>query len=123
MTDVQLTVFLEFTRRYDEIAKHFAIEMREESSAFDKAYQEKRNSLSEDIRHALLRYFNLCSHEYFLSTQGFIDEEVWAVWTRDITAKLKRPLFHDAWAKARESYSSYPDFQAFMDKLLPSPKS
>jgi hypothetical protein len=56
----------------------------------------------------LWTYFDLCSEEYFLYQNGYINETVWQEWRSGIKAAFEKPLFVSAWeSKDTASYSEF----------------
>jgi hypothetical protein len=114
----QLTVFLEYTRRFEEIAAELPTELRDTPTEFDRSYQNKKDGLSDHVQHAIVRYVNLCSEEFFLHGEGLITEPVWELWRSYMEAVLGTALFTDAWGRIRRRYDAQKPFQSFVDGIV-----
>jgi hypothetical protein len=117
MNSDQLTVFLEYTRRYETIAADLPPDLRTNLGTWDREYSKKKDQLSESVQQAIVRYFNLCSEEFYLHSVGLIDQPVWQLWKSYMEAILKTELFTRAWKQLRERYIAQAPFQEFMDAL------
>jgi hypothetical protein len=116
MNHQQLDVFLEYTRRFDSIASDFPIELRE-GTPLDKKLKDKKAEKSETVQHAVIRYFNLCSEEYYLHNEKLIHDEIFEMWFAQLERCMKTDLFKGMWASARTSYNSAKSFQARVDSM------
>lgn len=66
-------VFLEYTKRYDEIMNTFPVDGRKARlNSFGEAPAQ-----SEDLSLAVLRYLNLCSEEFHLWKKKYLSKTVW----------------------------------------------
>jgi hypothetical protein len=120
MSPQQLTVFLEYTRRFDQIAQNLPAAMREAPSEFDKEQGKLKALKSESVQQTIIRYFNLCSEEFFLHEDGLIEDPVWNLWAAHMKTFLSSPIFQEVWQRAREDYSAFHKFQSFVDESAPS---
>ncbi len=117
MNDSQLKVFLEYTRRFDDISKSFPVSFRTSLSPADEKIQSAKLEADEELQHAILRYFNLCCEEHYLNANMFVTTEIWDLWSQSIKEILKNKLFLSAWQRNREHYEMLPDFVSFMDQI------
>lgn len=117
MNNQQLTVFLEYTRRFEQIAADLPAEVREAPAGFDRKYLETKERRSSKVQHAVIRYFNLCSEEFYLHGEKLIPEDIWTYWTSQMRSTASSPLFAEAWRRVRSQYEGQEAFQRFMDGL------
>ena len=115
MTNEQLTVFLEYTRRFDQIAQDFPSGSRQAPTQFDRYHQEQKYKNSEQVQHAIVRYFNLCSEEFYLRDEGLIVDKVWQLWRAHMTIVMRSRVFSLLWSEMRLGFDLQPDFQQFVD--------
>jgi hypothetical protein len=123
MTDQQLQVFLEYTRRFDAMTVDLPMFIRLNN-------QEGINQSPEpDFLHSfMLRYLNLSYEEWFLHSKGLITNEVWELWQHHIETTLKDSnLFGEFWWKKCRGNFIDPDavsngFAEMVDRMVP-PKS
>ena len=120
MTDQQLQVFLEYTRRFDAMTVDLPMFIRLNN-------QEGINQSPEpDFLHSfMLRYLNLSCEEWFLHSKGLITNEVWELWKHHIETTLKDSnLFGEFWwTKCRGNFID-PDavsngFAEMVDRMVP----
>lgn len=121
LTKAQLRVFLACTERFDKIMEAFPPELRSQEvtdlTDVDIAQQEgKRGWVS-----AAIRYFNLCSEEYYLFESGLVPSDVWANWQENMRRMLQIPLVSRAWDRSKKQYID--SFAVFFDALGASSKS
>lgn len=101
-------VFIEYTKRFDEIMQSFAWAARLNS---DQAALEPNNEVSVSV----LRYLNLCSEEYYLRKSGYLSKEVWGIWEAELKRTLRTPLFRQEWLKLSNEFQAYPDFRSYVE--------
>ena len=58
-------------------------------------------------------YFDLCSEEFYLRSQGVIDDEAWMLWIEGMKMAMKREKFKTAW-KSMSAYYHDQSFVKFM---------
>ncbi len=117
MNPQQLQVFLEYTRRFDSIARDFPLEMRE-GTPLDKKMRDKKAEFSESVQHAVIRYFNMCSEEFYLHSVHLIPGEIFDMWFKQLERCMKTDLFSGLWKTVRSSYDHSADFQARLDGMI-----
>lgn len=90
---LSLSLFSEYTKRYQEIILNFPESVNQEDFDF--------NLLGKDERDKTLRYmrayFDLCSEEYFLWKKGHIDDDTWREWESGIRYAYTKTAFKQAW--------------------------
>lgn len=92
----------------------FPVEVRSEQDL--SAIDFKLKLKDERLQHALIRYLNLCSEEFFLQSCGALPEGIWSIWSVQIAAMFKSKMFQAAWKEMglEKLISGYPDFSGFV---------
>jgi hypothetical protein len=106
-------VFLEYTKRYEEIMSALPIAARVARTDSDSALPDATPELTFQI----LRYLNLCAEEFYLMQRGYLAREIWSIWDAELTRTLRTPLLMREWEKLRNEFSSYPAFQNYVRDL------
>ena len=107
-------VFFQYAKRYDEIMNSFPKSARLARIKSSEALPKSSGELSICI----LRYFNLCSEEFYLHESNYLSDEVWDVWTDEMLRTWRTPLFRREWKKIAHEFDAYPEFQEFVQKNL-----
>jgi len=81
---LQLTVFSDYTKRYQEIMLNFPESINEDDFDFDELDKNNETTIKEKTLRYMRAYFDLCSEEYFLHSQGKIGENTWHEWKSGI---------------------------------------
>ena len=81
-------LFLEFTRRYDEVMRTYPEDTR--SARLDSS--QAPSSQSDELTAAVLRYLNLCSEEFYLRQRRYLAKDIWTIWEAEIQRTLQSPL-------------------------------
>lgn len=105
-------VFLEFTRRYEEVMDRFPSDAkiaRLRSGGEPPA-------ASPELAAAALRYLNLCSEEFYLWKRGYLSGDIWRIWEAELRRTLASPLYRREWLSLREEFSSFPEFVAYVEQ-------
>ncbi|MCG7970003.1 MAG: hypothetical protein JBO36_05035 [Candidatus Thiodiazotropha taylori] len=110
---LQLTVFTDYTKRYQEIILNFPEEINRDDFDFDKLDTEKRDKTLRYMR----AYFDLCSEEYFLHSKGDIDEATWNEWRSGMRFAFSKSAFKKGWEIVNLDTMYYPDFFKFVNTL------
>ena len=61
----------------------------------------------------LRSYFDLCAQEYFMYTEGVIEESIWANWRRGLISCMSLPIFREAYTQLKVEMS-YPEFHEWL---------
>ena len=99
-------LFAEYTRRYQEIM----IQMP------DSVFNGQAEASDPGVTKYMLLYFDLCSEEFHLRSQGFIPDDVWNNWVEGMRLTVRDQTYHDAWQRLEYSYNS--DFVQFMTQNI-----
>ncbi len=116
---LQLTVFSDYTKRYQEIILNFPESINQDDFDF--------NNLETGIKDKTLRYmrayFDLCSEEYFLHKKGNIDDDTWKEWKSGIEYAFSKTAFRNGWEIIKLDTGYYPDFVRFVEPLVRKQKT
>ena len=100
----QLTLFADYTKRYQEILLHLPENLTDDTV------------LTDEQKRYLRAYFDLCSEEYFLHTKKHLDGKVWEEWKVGMKVAFSKQVIVNYWrAKAK---SPYEDFNKFVESDL-----
>lgn len=75
---------------------------------FDASAQDR-----ETLMVTLRSYFDLCAQEYFMYTEGVIEESIWANWRRGLISCMSLPIFQEAYAQLKVEMS-HPEFHEWL---------
>lgn len=106
-------LFLEFTRRYDDILRSFPDEGRVLRLDLEQAPPPE----SAELRMAVLRYLNLCSEEYYLCRRKYLAKDIWRIWERELERTLQSPLLRREWEELSQEFRAFDDFRSFVDRV------
>lgn len=110
---VWVNTFLNVTRRYQEIISRIP----------PKYYMNDTNFSEEEIMgdmELFRSYFNLCSEEFILKESGFIKEEIWKKWLKEMKKLLSFSSFKQAWNLINKVAAYDDDFIDFFNDLISS---
>jgi hypothetical protein len=107
---LRLQVFLEYTRRFDEIEF--------QDGGFQSAWTQLTPKQARKAERAFRKYFDLCSQEWWLHHTGKIENRVWEVWARGMADIVNTPGGRHAWKVIQPEYQTvFPGFASFIDEL------
>lgn len=105
-------IFLEYTKRYEEIMAAFTIRARQ--ARLDLEGDPPKES--EEITVAVLRYLNLCSEEFYLCQRGYLSKDVWSIWESELRRTVASSLVRREWRSLRKEFEEYPAFREYVDQ-------
>ena len=112
---LRLQVFLEYTRRFDEIEF--------QNGGFQCAWTQLTPKQAHKAERAFRKYFDLCSQEWWLHHTGKIENRVWDVWARGMADIVNTPGGRYAWKVIQPEYHNvFPGFASFIDELVSEKK-
>lgn len=112
---LKLNFFADYTKRYQEIILNFPEDINTGNFGFDNLDKETRNKTLRYMR----AYFDLCSEEFHLNAQSYIDADVWSVWEGGIKYALSKKAFIDAWTIIKTDTKYKSDFHNWVDNQIP----
>ena len=111
---LKLNFFADYTKRYQEIILNFPENINKED--FDY------NDLPKEIKNKTLRYmrtyFDLCSEEFDLWREGYIEDRIWKNWKGGIEFAFSKKAFRDAWKIISLDTIYYPEFSKWVDSVV-----
>jgi hypothetical protein len=107
-------VFLQYAKRYDEIMNSFPKSARLARINSNKALPKQNGELTV----CALRYFNLCSEEFYLYQSKYLSQKVWDIWRDEMIRTWRTPLFRREWVKLVDEFDAYSEFQSFVNNSL-----
>jgi hypothetical protein len=128
MNDQQLKVFLEYTRRFEEISALLPTFQRlNETTGITNTKKDGSSDTGDPdlMDKFMLRYLNISSEEWYLHEKNLITEEVWAMWRHYIVTTLTgSEKFSDFWwNKCRKNFlksdGTPTTFVTFVDETVP----
>lgn len=111
---LQLTLFSDYTKRYQQITLNFPENINDEDFDFGDLDGETKEKTLRYMR----AYFDLCSEEYFLYSKKNIDDDTWQEWESGIKYALSKSSFRKGWAIIKLDTGYYPDFVKFVNPLV-----
>lgn len=104
---------LKYAERYDKVMDAFP------SGTFLQRFNSEADFPDHEgkLRLAVLKYLNLCSEEYFLFNQGYIDKSIWNMWKDELERALGSALFKREWEVLKSEFKSDSDFRQFVDDV------
>jgi len=111
---LRLQNIIEYTKRYQEIILNFPENINEKEFKID--------DLDEGLKSKTLRYmrayFDLCFEEFVLYKKGYIDNEVWNIWSGGIFTALSKPSFQQAWSIINKDSQFGLNFENFINSII-----
>lgn len=104
--------FADYTKRYQEIILHFPENINADD--FDLNKEAGRDQIMRYLR----VYFDLCSEEFFLHRNGYIDDKVWMEWEAGMVFAFSKPAFAQAWVEIKNDTDFYTEFGGFVDSTM-----
>jgi hypothetical protein len=131
MNDQQLKVFLEYTRRFEDISADLPtfFRLNEKTSPVGRGDSDTSTEGKDpdfEVRF-MLRYLNISSEEWYLYESKLITDEVWGMWRHYIVTTLagNKKFGEFWWDKCRvnllDANKSPTKFVEFVDAILPQP--
>ncbi|MES9898529.1 MAG: hypothetical protein ABW148_05845 [Sedimenticola sp.] len=115
---LQLSVFTDYTKRYQEIMLNLPESINKEDFDFDKLDEGNEKTIKEKTLRYMRAYFDLCSEEYFLHGQGKIGDNTWREWKSGIEYAFSKTAFIAGWGIISLDTSYYPDFVRFVEEVM-----
>ena len=99
---MQISVFAECTRRFQEIKLHL------KKGELDKEYYQRL-------------YIDLCSEEFYLHSKGYITDDVWVIWVKGMNVTVDDDSsYSDIWKTDIDFYDD--NFRHFFNNLIIKPR-
>jgi hypothetical protein len=104
--------FADYTKRYQEIILHFPENIN--TNSFNLNIETNKDQIMRCLR----VYFDLCSEEFFLHRNGYIDDKVWTEWEAGMVFAFSKPAFIQAWEIIKTDTGFYTEFGDFVDAAM-----
>lgn len=111
---LKLNFFSDYTKRYQEIILNFPENINAKDFSLEKLKRKERNKTLRYMR----AYFDLCSEEFYLNEEKYIDEKVWGVWEGGIKFALSKAAFQQSWKLINMDTSYDDDFKKWVKKEI-----
>ncbi|MEM1325834.1 MAG: hypothetical protein AAGI23_07770 [Bacteroidota bacterium] len=108
---LKLNFFADYTKRYQQIMLHLPEDIIDDDFDYDVLSEEKRKTTLKHMR----IYFNLCSEEYELWNNGYIEKRIWDNWKAGIEFAMTKKAFRDAWERTKQDAIYHEDFRKWID--------
>jgi hypothetical protein len=105
--------FLAYTQRYEQIMCELpeAVRLGRFGAAIDGWAQDSK------VQDAYLRYFRMCSEEYYLYSKKYVDAGLWAIWKHGIVRTVRSPLGIAIWRDVQHEFDLYPQFRDWVREI------
>lgn len=98
----KLTMFAEYTRRYQDIFMNMPDDIYSGDVPMD-----------ERTKRYMRLYFDLCSEEYHLWRHNVIPNKVWELWKEGMQIATDSPIYKEAWNAIKHEY--FTDFATYFE--------
>lgn len=115
---MNVQILMKYTERYEHILDQFPADAL--PARFDR---EALPPQSSQLRLCLLKYLNLCSEEFYLTTHGYLSKSLWTIWEADLKRILGSPLLRREWPTLRTEFLSHHEFLEFVERVQRDCKS
>ena len=106
----RLSLFVEYTKRYQEIMLHFPSDCNLD---FSKIPDEEKDEILRYMR----AYLDLCSEELHLYKVHKISKRVWKEWASGIDSTLQNDFFRNCWNEIKAFFHDYEDFNKWINGI------
>ena len=103
-------MFIEFSKRFEELLRLFPTE----AWLANRRPDQKLPPPSQEITDCTLYCLQFVADVYHLHRAGYISNQLWRLWEREIKRTLKGPLFVREWNAVSAEFSHDQDFLDFM---------
>jgi hypothetical protein len=105
-------MFIEFSKRFEELLRLFPTEARLANRKPDQELPPPSKELTDCTLYCL----QFVADVYRLHKAGYISKRLWRLWEREIKRTLKGPLFMREWSAVAAEFSHDKDFLDFMGR-------
>jgi hypothetical protein len=110
----RLLFFAEYTKRYQEIMLNLPASIANDDFNINQLNSPEKDNYLKYMR----AYFDLCSEEYNLFLNGYIDKEIWSNWEQGIKYSMSKHAFIQAWNIIELNSDYYPDYLKWFNKKI-----
>ncbi len=109
---LNVQILMKYTERYERILDGFpedGLDARFDSEALPPE--------SRALTLCILKYLNLCSEEFYLWKNGYLETKIWRIWEVDLKRMVASPLVKREWLHLRKEFVSHPLFLRFVESV------
>jgi len=93
---------------------HFPEDIYKKSFSYKNLDSGKRDTIMRYMR----IYFDLCSEEFFLCKNKYLDEKVWKEWEEGMDTLFNKPAFKLAWERIIKNSNYFREFKNFVNSKI-----
>lgn len=109
---MNVQILMKYTERYEHILDQFPKDAL--AARFDTKVLPPQ---SPQLTLCVLKYFNLCAEEYYLTRHGYLSESLWRIWEGDLKRIVGSPLMQREWSSLRTEFLSHRDFLEYVESV------
>jgi hypothetical protein len=109
---INVQILMKYTERYEHILDQFPADAL--AARFDTKVLP---SQSPQLRLCVLKYLNLCSEEFYLTTHGYLSSSLWNIWEADLKRIIGSPLLRREWPTLRTEFLSHDPFLEYVERV------
>lgn len=113
LQQMKLSSFSSYTQRYENLILNFPEEIHTQQFALDSLPKTEKDFILKYMR----AYFDLCSEEYYLGTNDFIESYIWKQWKNGIRMNMTKPAFRQAWTIISKDTAFDQNFIRMIDEM------
>jgi hypothetical protein len=109
---MNVQILMKYCERYEHILDQFpedALTARFDAKALPPQ--------SPQLRLCVLKYLNLCSEEFYLTTHGHLSKSLWDIWEADLKRIIGSPLLQREWPTLRTEFLSHHEFLEYVERV------
>ena len=114
LKQLRLQQYIEYTKRYQEIALNFPESINEASFLFGDLTKNERDKTMRYMR----AYFDLCFEEWHLNNEKLVDRKFWDIWKGGMEFAFSKPSFQQAWEIIQTDSRFGTKFEAFVRNAM-----
>lgn len=111
---LKINSFSDYTKRYQEILLNLPLNINSENFDIEKLDPK----IKEKTLLYIKAYADLCSEEYYLWQEGYLDDKVWEEWESGIKFTFSKPAFKQAWKIIDPDSKFYTDFYKWINENI-----
>jgi len=112
--DTYAKMFIEYTKRFENIMQSFPDDNWTLRLNLNSTTE---SEISPKMRLSILQYLNLCSEEYHLWKKGYLAQDVWEIWEKELIRTLQSPLFQKEWKLIATEFEAYEEFCNYVNDV------
>jgi hypothetical protein len=109
---INVQILMKYTERYERILDQFPVDAL--PARFDNNVLPPQ---SAQLTMCVLKYLNLCSEEFYLTTHGYLSKSLWSIWEADLKRVISSPLVRREWPTLRAEFLSHHEFVEYVERV------